>query len=553
MKRRAFFPSVLVVVGAFLAMTCVPAGDGVIPPSDRVYFPVGLAVTPVESGESFLYVVSSDFDLQFNQGTVQSLDLARLREVSRHPCLSDADCSSGGQRCDAAATEENGGVPSFFCVDTAGEYAGLPCGPYGENDPSKRAVAPGRCGPVHLTKPEDGGSTLIVDSVATSAFATDVVLTRRPTSGDEAEGEPYRMFVPVRGDSSLHFIDTDNRGRLHCGQPESQGSCSEDYRVIEGDKRDYDENDPDETKIDVPVEPYGIAADPSGRVIVVAHQAGGKASAFLNDWKKKPKLVYIEGALPTNPIGVAAIPEPKIVSALGEQYQAGYLVTFRNDASVHLLRFFDDGALDETPPEFGESRPFLFDVARTSITLNTSGTDSRGIVIDDDVRKAAEEACGDDADCLAEAAAVPLDVYVANRSPNSLLIGQTDRREADVAASDLPTFHDNVPLTQGPSRVLIGSVTTASGAREKRIFVICFDSALIYVYDPIRRRIESEIYTGRGPQALVFDPDPNVPLAYIGHFTDSYIGVVSLDQRFPKSYGSMLATLGTPTSPRASK
>jgi hypothetical protein len=83
------------------------------------------------------------------------------------------------------------------------------------------------------------------------------------------------------------------------------------------------------------------------------------------------------------------------------------------------------------------------------------------------------------------------------------------------------------------------------------VFVACFDSRRIFVYDPQRSRIETEILTGRGPHALLVDEQRR--LLYVGHFTDSYVGVYSLDLAFPATYGTMLGTLGNPKSPRASK
>jgi hypothetical protein len=90
-----------------------------------------------------------------------------------------------------------------------------------------------------------------------------------------------------------------------------------------------------------------------------------------------------------------------------------------------------------------------------------------------------------------------------------------------------------------------------NGELETRVFVVCFDSRRVFVFDPLRRRIEVEILTGRGPQALVVDTPRK--LLYVGHFTDSYVGVYSLDLAFPATYGTMLGTLGQPKSPRASK
>src|SRR5437899_1675702 len=55
---------------------CYSTGDGPTPPAGALYFPVGLAVSP---GGNVLYVANSDFDLQFNSGTVDAYDLPALR------------------------------------------------------------------------------------------------------------------------------------------------------------------------------------------------------------------------------------------------------------------------------------------------------------------------------------------------------------------------------------------------------------------------------------------------------------------------------------------
>src|SRR5678815_5126863 len=56
---------------------CYPAaGEGVDPPAFSFYFPVGLAVS---KGGNVLYAVNSDFDLQWNGGTLQAYDLNAIR------------------------------------------------------------------------------------------------------------------------------------------------------------------------------------------------------------------------------------------------------------------------------------------------------------------------------------------------------------------------------------------------------------------------------------------------------------------------------------------
>jgi hypothetical protein len=291
---------------------------------------------------------------------------------------------------------------------------------------------------------------------------------------------------------------------------------------------------------------------------VVTHQLDGYATTLINSWTRPPELIHIAEGLSANPIGVAGLPDSD-AQAAGNQ--PGFLLTYRSSPRVDLLRFVDDGLLDAVSPS-GPSqaqldaspktfRPELVEIGATGISLNTAGYDSRGLAVDDSRRKTASAACGDDADCLAAAREVPLDVYVTNRSPNSLLVGRTGGEDPEALVSALPQFYDNVPLSGGPSRAVIGFVIDEQGEQALRVFVLCFDSATVYVYDPERRVVESQIRTGRGPYSIAFDAQAG--LAFIGHFTDSYIGVVSIDQRHPVTFGSTVLTLGKPKPPRASQ
>src|SRR5580704_540086 len=55
---------------------CYTAGQGTAPPLDSFYYPTGLAVS---NGGNVLYAINSDFDLQWNGGTLQSYDLYKIR------------------------------------------------------------------------------------------------------------------------------------------------------------------------------------------------------------------------------------------------------------------------------------------------------------------------------------------------------------------------------------------------------------------------------------------------------------------------------------------
>jgi hypothetical protein len=475
---------------------CYGTDKGVEVPQDEIYFPVGLALDPRHAKPDFLYVVSSDFDLQYNGGAVQSYDLDKIKGDLAQPC-------------------DDGLCPA--------EQSKLVC-KKGPQDNADRLLYPGPC---KSLDPRDYHEGTALPTVKIGAFATDAII-RQP------EGELPRLFVPVRGDATLHFIDIEADGSLECGQFNNDGSCDKAHRAGE-------EPNDNVRGLKLAAEPFGVDADPRGQTLVVTNQTTGTASLFVTeDWSAGPKLQFALSSdrIPQRPIGIANVPRPASDTATDADGET-YMMTFRNAAQVRLVHFQSDFGSDP-------GRPFLSDGGGVGIDANSSGTDSRGIAIDDSLRKGAEKRCGaDDADCLAQAALVPLDVYVANRSPASLLIGRTN------PPAQFPFFYDTVPLTVGPSKVVVGKIKTPTGEYESRVFVICFDSRRIFIYDPLRSRIETEIFTARGPHAVAVDTERK--LLYVGHFTDSYLGVYSLDLAFPETYGTMLGSLGAPKAPRSSK
>src|SRR6185503_1132673 len=186
-----------------------------------------------------------------------------------------------------------------------------------------RLLYPGRCRPVSLTSPPDGQGSLIVDAVGIGAFATDVIYRTRP---EKVNG---RLFVPVRGDATMHWIDVEDGGKLDCGQSANGGNCDDPHRV--GDDPDVENT----RRLRMPPEPFGIDATEDGRAIVISHQTEGQASLVVNDWaSRSPVLEFVVPNLPKRPMGVAAIPEPELVTVQGLDYQPGFLLTFRDAAEI---------------------------------------------------------------------------------------------------------------------------------------------------------------------------------------------------------------------------
>ena len=502
------------VIPCVLLSGCFGPGQGVEVPQDQIYFPVGLAL---DKDAKHVFVVSSDFDLQYNGGAVQSYDLDKLQKALPSVCNGPEDC--GGSPCNNGLCVPR--EPSSSDPDPS------PCPDEKDRADSDRLLFPGRCQPIDPR-------TIQQDTVKIGAFATDAILRPR----DDSDTPEQRLFVPVRGDSTLHWLDVNGEdGTLECGQHGSADkSCNAEHRA--GD-------DPSVTPrgIKLNSEPFALDASEHGETIVVTNQTTGTASLFVNDWNTRPllKFALASDRIPSRPVGIAAVPQPLAPDEQPNPFTT-FLMTFRNSAQVRLLRFAPDGTDDST----NQARPYLVDGSGVAIDANSVGSDSRGIAVDASARKRAKDHCAaGDSVCIDAANLVPLDVYVANRAPSSLLIGRTRPPQ------EYPYFFQSVALTAGPSRLVVGHVTTASGEDETRVFVACFDSRRVFVYDPQRSRVETEILTGRGPYALVVDPKRQ--LLYVGHFTDSYVGAYSLDLAHPATYGTMLGTLGTPKSPRASK
>lgn len=592
----------LFLLAGLLPAACFPPGEGVAPPAGDVYFPVGLAV---DEQRNFLFVVNSDFDLQYNAGTVQSWDLNALRARVPRYCESIDDCRddpSGRTECDNEPGAD-GTVASNWCFNPDDDYDS-PCGAFGEQSDRDQALYPGRCGYIDHLRPQDGGPAILPDgalaarhrrAVIIGAFATDVVRRSTPEAplGWTVVANPQhteRLFIPVRGDASLHWIDVDADGTLHCGQGDNAGVCDAAHRA--GDRAE-EENTRGDGHLGP--EPFGIDADEDGFTLLVSNQTSGAVGLFShrrtvrevlngdtpdpNDriiesviqWEEGPQFAFREGGLPARPIGVANVPVPLARPSSERERLPGYLVSFRNAAAVFLLRVYDDAAADP-------ARPYTRSYESQSILSNSSGIDSRGLAVDAFARKDEERKClerhgidracarspehpdcataleGPFQSCLERAAAVPLEVFISNRAPSSLVLGRSQARVSDSVTSDLPSFGPlPIPLDIGPSRVFVGEIVNERGERERRIFVICFDSRRIAVYDPERQRLETEIVTGRGPHAFAVDIGDDHAYAYVGHFLDSYVGVVDLDQRHRGMYGAMIATIGKPTPPRASK
>ena len=163
-------------------------GNGSDPPSNQLYFPVGLAVS---TGGNVLYAVNSDFDLQWNGGTLQSYDLFKLR----HDIGVMLNWDPGpDQRNFPALPYDEARKPGFFCKPDGTFPGGPEIDQNGDRIPVGRICAP----PMH-------SEAYFHDTVTIGAFATDLQLSTATLDGQPTGGR--RLFMPMRSDASLTWVD----------------------------------------------------------------------------------------------------------------------------------------------------------------------------------------------------------------------------------------------------------------------------------------------------------------------------------------------------------
>ncbi len=529
MVRARLLP--LALLGATLAGACFTGSDGLFPPPKGLYFPTAIAVSP---GRTALYVANSDFDLQYNGGTVQVVNLA---DHEGQP----------GLRTQAEAVA--GAIASGLALDDI-------CGAAGLKPNQEELLHPGPCEPLAYARYVRGFATV-------GAFTSGMSLVPRP----DAAG--MRLFVTVRGDPSVTFFDvTDDRDPvapsspcgeafcLDCDQSGEEKRCSVGHRIGESAVASI-------RGINMPTEPAGIAAAPlpGGDALVIAHPTEASASLVVNRWTGAsalpwPTLEFTLKSLADDPFFVVAIPPPAVVEAAADNiaYRPGFILSHRSAPALSVVRFEDDRG--SAPP-----RPFLILAGQPTVTLQGEVADSRGMAVDASAREACEGlfAPTDVVNLAGCARDNPVRFYVASRSPASLLGGTIETEIAlsgDVVTSvdERLSLDDVVPLSIGASNVAVGHVIGLGGELEVRIFVVSFDARALAIYDPVLRRVEKQVRTGRGPAGIAFDTGVDAGGAlrshlYVAHFTDSYLGIVDLDARRP-TYGEVVVSVGPPEPPR---
>ena len=415
---------------------CTASGDEVRPPRDQFFFPTALSVTP---DESKLFVVSSNSNLRYDSGSVAVIDLDAVDALI-------ASRGSGEERCTRDPIR-----PEVLQCDEA----------------------------LVIPDPEAG--------VRIGNYATAVGV-QELASGD------LRLFVPVRGDPSITWIDYRD-GELSCEGTEAVPLCGTSNRMT------HQNNDPALSAL--VNEPFGLYVDSAGGYAVVSHLSS--AAASLIDAPADGSPPQLVDAL-TGLFGAAQNQIPSAVGVAGRPSASGetlVYVTSRSESRVYMLSVLrsEGRAAALVPAEYF----FLDDVAPSD--------NSRGIAFEEGGERG----------------------YIVNRNPPMLHVLDT--------ASGAEGFPRNritatVEICRDPANVVV-----ADTGRGPRVYVSCFPAGQVWVMNPDLAKVEAVIDVGRGPHALTVSPDRK--RLYVGNFLEDTIAVVDLTAG-AETENRMVLRLGAP-------
>ena len=446
--HRARVPAVIAVT--WLCAGCPATGDEIRPPPDQFYFPTGMEMSP---DESVLFVANANSDLRYDSGAVTVVSLNQVDSL-------------------IAPWLENGAPPE-----------GRDC----ERDLS-----------VPYTLVCDEAEAIIRRAgVRIGNFATELKV-------QTLENESLlRLFVAVRGDPSLTWIDYDREAAvLSCSGSDGFSECDDAHRLTQLRN--------DEDLIGLPDEPFGLFVDSEKGYVVLTHLSNGAVSVanappgggdpILSDAVGNLFLSGEDGS--RGAVGVAGrVP--------GSDNDRIY-VTSRRESRVQTLivQRGRDNLPSLVPTEYFFMRG----------TVGPS-SDGRGIAFSQDGNRA----------------------YIVNRVPAMLHIFDTSLDPLGVPRNE---FMSSVEICAEASNLEIvpGDPDDEHG---DRIYVACFRNGQIWSIDPRGPVVDAIIDVGRGPHAIAAAPGRK--RLYVSNNLEGTVAVIDLTPE-SNTENRVVLRLGRPRS-----
>jgi len=498
---------------------CSVSQDGILPPKARIFLPEGGLVDG-----RWLYVVNSNSDLRYNDGTLAVVDLDMVvadRTPERAMQWPWPDCPSDSRYVPDAS------APHGCCRDFL-DRSILNCDEqaYVKSDATIRIGSFGGRPVVHKT-----------------------------TNGQR------RLLIPVRGDSSITMVHVDDSDAEHprfictgpaperCGSPPSVqqpdfAECAEEWRIDKFLPASATSSltDLEGLNIRLPEEPYGIAIDNTQQLLYVGHLQNGRISLIDLDAAPSPRLITVfDSAVPPSANGARGITS---LTTTGDSGPIFVTSRFRPVVSSILTVGVSAkaptcdtlaAANEKCDPRSSEpdtnvkcnGARDLAVVGRQEImdTGFTSGSETRGVVFSDDQKTA----------------------WVLQRNPPAVVA--IDRSPSSLTGLPLDIPSGVIEVCANPA--FMEAHEAADGLM---LFVSCFDTGEIYVVSAEENRVRDVIEVGRGPAGMVFGArkaGPGPDFGYVLGFGANNVSVVDV-QAGSSSRHRVVQRIGFPSpTPRA--
>ncbi len=549
---------------------CNDPNTGIDPPVDNLYFPEGLILdprTPEGMPARYLFVSNGNNDLNFNGGSVSVIDLeaffgAWSNEDVDNPLVFEVPDPDNPGETLTREFRNFDYTPDPFCRGP-GQRCVLDVGARTtDNFPCRRlGLLP--------QVVECDEETFVVDGVRLGDFSTHIAASQGTQTEDP------RLWIPVRGDPSITFIDVlgpdDEPPDLDCGQSQDGDEFKDTSRCGDDHRLTHLRND--RSLEELPREPFNIHVSESDeyRYAFVAHSSGPPLTVIdldgLEGARDRPAIVDINNifaptlltvftggfGLETRPCGLCerpdedgdGMPEMSVNEPAVTQSCSRPLVYSSLRFQLLATSFTASGIDPEDLPAGATERDGCEDAQGNFLGPYCARPEDIGnecaILCEPQVRNVVRFPVGG-VDPLATTNAEALgdvhfgdacgdELYVLQTNPGALLRMDTSLENGEPV--DIPAGRP-IEVCDQPSRFQVWP-------EEGLAFVACFQAAYVYVVDLRAEQVVDTIITGTGPHDLVFDEVRG--MLYVANLLEGSVSVIDVGLDRPTRFKE-LARIG---------